>query len=633
MASALPRWNHASCAVLAIPHAKVFVFGGVLGEPNNYNAQGTFMNDLAVLETGDWTWHAPEIRGSPPCGRADTTLAYDDKGSRLLVFGGWANVWLDDLFALDVSCVVGPPYGITAIFPDFGPITGGTSLTIEGIDFVNRPVIVRFASRGGGALDVAGEFVNDHTLRVVTPDFSAHPAGDVQVRVALQGDSFTTTFQTFCFFAVTAAATTFAFGPGVLRGGAAGDATSFVIQARDANRGLRTRGGDEFSVELQSAGDGAPLFLPDLVVQDLQNGRYLVSFTTPKAGEYDVVVTFLGTFGGAAGPIRGSPFRVSFDDAVTREMNVLTGKLVVDQLLSDLQALATSTRECLAGLDTPLADPTWTPEQVTNALIALKEHVFHVEKRGARITTAIDELRVEIDFLRDAGVVVSKESEMIAAVERMWLEIQKRVPAASQRIAPLIATQSVKFRQEMDAYAEELTRKETALRQKPFWAFAVGVKQAQDLIAAERVAFQAEQTVFERKQHIAEILECDDVVAPCQKALHGMQRTLEHVHSLWESIADVTRKIDLSREIPWSMIDGVVLEEEAKAFMTLVKSVHKEIRDCDAFQALRATRARVPQHVSAVPGIAAPVDAAPPLARACEGNRQNLRDPGRQPVT
>ncbi|KAJ0395717.1 hypothetical protein P43SY_006365 [Pythium insidiosum] len=583
MANPLPRWNHASCAVLAIPHAKVFVFGGVLGEPNNYNGQGTFMSDLAVLETGDWTWHVPEIRGSPPCGRADTTLAYDDKGSRLLVFGGWANVWLDDLFALDVSCVVGPPYGITGLFPDFGPITGGTTLTIEGIDFVNRPVIVRFASRRG-TLDVAGEFVNDHTLRVVTPDFSAHPAGDVQVRVALQGDSFTTTFQTFSFFSVTAAALSFAYGPGVLRGGAAGDATSFIIQARDAERGLRTRGGDEFLVEVQSAGDGAPLFLPDLSVQDLQNGRYLVSFTSPKAGEYDVLVSFNGTFGGAAGPIRGSPFRVSFDDTVTREMNLLTGKLVIDQLLFDLQALQTSTKECLVGLDQPLADPTWTPEQVTNALIALKEHVFHVEKRGHAITMSIDELRAEIDFLRDAGVVVAKEAEMIQAIERMWLEIQKRVPAASLRIAPLIATQSVKFRQEMEAYGDELQRKDAALRQKPFWAFAVGVKNAQDQIEHERAAFTAEQTLFQRKQHIAEILECDDVVAPCQKALQAMQRTLDHAHQLWESIADVTRKIDLSKEIPWSMIDGVVLEEEAKAFMTLVKAVNKEIRDCDAFR-------------------------------------------------
>lgn len=82
MATTLPRWNHACCAVLAIPHAKVFVFGGVVGEANNYNAQGNYMNDLSVLDTGEMTWSVPEIEGMPPCGRSDTTLAYDDKGDR-----------------------------------------------------------------------------------------------------------------------------------------------------------------------------------------------------------------------------------------------------------------------------------------------------------------------------------------------------------------------------------------------------------------------------------------------------------------------------------------------------------------------------------------------------------------------
>ncbi|KAG6962185.1 hypothetical protein JG688_00008722 [Phytophthora aleatoria] len=155
MATTLPRWNHACCAVLAIPHAKVFVFGGVVGEANNYNAQGSYMNDLSVLDTGEMSWSIPDIEGTPPCGRSDTTLAYDDKGSRLIVFGGWANVWLNDIFYLDVSCVVGPPYGITGIFPDFGPITGGS-------------------------VDVPGEYINDHTLNVVAPDYTVYPAGDVQ---------------------------------------------------------------------------------------------------------------------------------------------------------------------------------------------------------------------------------------------------------------------------------------------------------------------------------------------------------------------------------------------------------------------------------------------------------------------
>lgn len=582
MANPLPRWNHAACAVLAIPHPKVFNFGGVTGEANNYNGQGTYMNDISVLDTGDMTWTVPEIRGTPPCGRSDTTLAYDDKGSRLIIFGGWANVWLNDLFCLDVSCVVGPPYGITSVFPEYGPLTGGTQLILEGIDFVNKPVTVRFSCRKG-SIDVLGEYVNDHTLNVTTPEFTMYPPGDVQIRVALQGDSFTTTFQTFNFFAVTHASMCFAYGPGVLCGGASGESTCFIIQARDADRCLRTRGGDEFAVEVIVEESG-PLFLPTLQIQDLMNGKYLVSYTVQNAGEFKVNIDFQGTFGGVAGPIRNSPHVVSFDDTVTREMNLMTGKLVLDQVLHDLQALQQSSKECNIGLEQPLSDPSWTPEQTTNALIGLKEHVFHVEKRGEDITLSIDELRAEIAFLKDAGIVVTKELEMLNAIEIAWKEIQRKVPAASARIAPLIAAQSLKFRTEMSNYVDELLRKEVQLKTKSFWSFAIGTKAALDAISQEKLAFDQEEAVFERKRHIAEILECEELMKPCDKALMSTRKTLDHVNQLWESISEVTRKIDLSKDVPWSMIDGIVLEEEAKAFMVLVKVSNKEIRDCDAYK-------------------------------------------------
>ncbi|KAF1331632.1 Dynein heavy chain, partial [Globisporangium splendens] len=518
MANPLPRWNHAACAVPAIPHVKVFNFGGAIGEPNNYNGQGT----------------VPEIRGTPPYGRSDTTLAYDDKGSRLVIFGGWANVWLNDLFCLD-----------------YGPITGGTQLILEGIDFMNKPVAVRFSCRKG-SVDVKGEHVNDHTLYVATPDFTSYPPGDVQIRIALQGDSFTTTFQTFNFFAVTDASMCFAYGPGVLGGGASGEPTCFIIQARDANCNLRTRGGDELIVEV-SSDDTSPLFLPTLQIQDLVNGKYLVSYTVSNAGEYKVNVEFQGTFGGVAGSIRGVPFTASFDDTVTRDMNLMTGKLVLGQVLHDLQSLQQFSKECNLGLEQPLSDPSWTPEQTTNVLIRLKEHVFHVEKRGEDVSLSIDELKAEIAFLKDAGIMVTKEIDMLSSIEIAWNDILRKVPAASARIPPLTSAQSLTFRNE--------------------------------------TAFEQEEANFERQRHIAEILECKELIEPCEKVLNAMRKTAEHAHQLWGSISDVTRKIDLSKEVPWSMIDGIVLEEEAKGFMTMVKATNKDIRDCDAacplFQALR----------------------------------------------
>lgn len=47
-------------------------------------------------------------------------MAYDHKDSRLLLFGGWNNGWHNDMYALNVSKIVGPSYAVTDIVPKLG---------------------------------------------------------------------------------------------------------------------------------------------------------------------------------------------------------------------------------------------------------------------------------------------------------------------------------------------------------------------------------------------------------------------------------------------------------------------------------------------------------------------------------
>jgi len=153
-----------------------------------------------------------------PSARSDTVLTYDLKGSKLIIFGGWANEWFNDVYMLDVGSVVGPPYAIMDMYPKLGPITGQTPIEITGIDFVNTTdVIVRFASKKN-YIDVKGVYVSQTKITCVSPDCSKFPPGQVDVRVALNGDSFTTTLQPFQIFAVTDAAKCLMYGPGILSG-------------------------------------------------------------------------------------------------------------------------------------------------------------------------------------------------------------------------------------------------------------------------------------------------------------------------------------------------------------------------------------------------------------------------------
>ena len=114
-----------------------------------------------------------------------------------------------------------------------GPVTGGTEITIIGIDFINtKDVTVRFGNFSKNFIDVVGTYVSGTKISVISPDFQRFPPGEIDVRIALNGDTYTTTVQRFCFFSVTNAKNCIMYGPGLLDGCAIQEEISFVIQAR-----------------------------------------------------------------------------------------------------------------------------------------------------------------------------------------------------------------------------------------------------------------------------------------------------------------------------------------------------------------------------------------------------------------
>jgi len=158
--SSLPhaRWSHSMVAVPSVPFSRVFVFGGSSAEKeagdddeDGGGAQrgsvgGTYSSKLLLMDTSSCRWIEPSIVGTPPTARQDSAMAFDPEASRLLVFGGWNGRWLGDVRAVDVGAVVGPPYAITAVEPQRGPITGGTHVTLSGVQLRRSDrIVVRFA--------------------------------------------------------------------------------------------------------------------------------------------------------------------------------------------------------------------------------------------------------------------------------------------------------------------------------------------------------------------------------------------------------------------------------------------------------------------------------------------------------
>ena len=437
-----PRWNFAACSVMAIPAWKVFVYGGLEGElDGDNNRQGVLCGDITVLDAGLNRWTCPLIDGHvQPKARADSVLVYDSKSSRLILFGGWANEWLGDIFTLDVAHLVGPPYAIMDLYPQTGPITGSTALQITGIDFVNtKDVVVRFSSQFG-TVDVHGEFLSSTQLVCIAPDFSAYPAGAVDVRVALNGDSFTTTSQVYTFFAVTSAQNSLIFGPGLLNGGACNEETMFIIQAKDNLNCNRTTGGDEFiaSINLLGGGEnGEDVQLRNGVeVRDNDDGTYYVGFTAPSPGTYMVAVEFLGTFGGSPGQVRGSQVSVHFEEFVPRSNNAMTGKLVSLAVQQDIQTLAAFCKSVATGIQAKPSDNGWTDLQNQAALVSVKEHLNMIQEMKQEIDLLFDRLECILSHHKMQGINIGPQEKLVESYRTSW-EASQLQPEHIFKIAPL----------------------------------------------------------------------------------------------------------------------------------------------------------------------------------------------------
>ena len=582
MGSFRPRWSHSSCSVLAIPDYKIFVFGGICGSGENYKAKGEFMNDLSLLDTGTDTWLTPSITGALPEPRADCALSYDSKYSRLILCGGWAQKWFNDVYGLNVSSLVGPPYSISSIFPAKGPLTGGQEITITGMDFLKRPVIARFASTYG-AIDVVAEYVNNYTVTVITPDFTDFEAGESDLRIAFEGDLFTTTVQKYEFVSITEALSCFVFGPGVLNGGAAGEPAMFLIQARDKDKACRTTGEDEFRVMVRTSDTTEEVFVT-AIVQDQEDGTYIVAFTPPQAATFRIDVEFMGTFGGTAGPIHGSPILVSFNDIVSRDFNAPNGKLVTNKVDEDLQELEKLIGESEEALEHKLVDSEWTEEESENAIIFVKEHLRHIERTKDDIQLMLDHILVTLNYLKRLDSVVKVPERRLKMLEKRWKDLCSKIPVLMVKISPLIKRHQSKTRMALKDYLKTLKLYETEeINKAEFWAYDIGWKQGKRLVGRAIMDFKDKQlAIFQKYERLADIFESMDLLEPCREQLDGSLLILVNVETLWTYAEDMARQIDFASSLKWKQVDATVLRTESERLMKQVESL--TLVECDLYR-------------------------------------------------
>eukprot|EP00804_Cyclotella_cryptica_P004521 CCRYP_006874-RA/>CCRYP_006874-RA protein AED:0.08 eAED:0.09 QI:0/0/0.5/1/0/0/2/139/4220 len=639
------RWNFGAVSVPAVPNWKIFIFGGNSGELDQARPQGLLQNNLQVLECGhsessEITWYHPVITGNCPCPRSDTPIIHCQDSGKIFLFGGWSTRWHDDMFACDVSDIVGPPYNIFSVKAvDWdkasSPITGGTELLLSGQGFStycggSSTATVRFAC-SKGYREVTGDLKGDKEIACKAPEFSSYgPDEKVNVTVKIGANKFTNNALPFSFFSVTDASQTVAFGPGILSGIGKGNEASFVIQAKDERAKDRVCGMDRFNIKIRHLGDDQPIvnieshnmslsgcsngisivagtkmkamaarikrkFADGTVpfeIEDRHDGTYLIKYTPPEEGKYKVDIEFDGTFHGQAGVIRGSPFEFSVTTGSDESASALDGNLLcnsIEVFIAQLKEFSLSTATGLG--KTVSADD-------LRSLVAVKEHLRNFSRRKTALENGIASNRAALVYLKERSFNVPYLGRFLQDMDSAisaWNTVKAILPETVETISDVDEVWRGKIRFKIEAYSKELEGKHELFRKLPFWSYhhqvsgatiKLGCDAAKQVISRAFADLECETHNLDENAYLCNIFELGGLIASSQKHLEDMKTDLLEMTKLWEVSAKLETLIDSSKNMFWKDLNLDTLEECAKSKLKEVKALHKCTRWCDAFTSI-----------------------------------------------
>jgi dynein heavy chain len=260
----VPRWNHTSLLIEAIPTWKFFIFGGECAEYNEGAARsfGEYVNSSCYIDLGmmQWVTYAsdPDVMEKLPKPREYSAMCYDQREQRLILFGGWNNGWMDDLWSIKIGKVVGPTYAIMGSEPRLGQLSGNVPITITGQGFKDTTINVLFTcgnkpvdTVSKQTLSVSGNFVSSTEITCMTPSFDVFGPKEAVMQIQIGNEEISTTWVNFNYFLNTRAVKSLAYGPGCMQQEVSpGQEVEFTIQARNDLCENRTSGRDVFEVSI-----------------------------------------------------------------------------------------------------------------------------------------------------------------------------------------------------------------------------------------------------------------------------------------------------------------------------------------------------------------------------------------------
>lgn len=132
------------------------------------------------------------------------------------------------------------------------------------------------------------EWIDQTTIKVMTPDFMAYGPKECTVRIAINEGDISVTSTNFLYFPNTCAARSLAYGPALLGEQLVGVPTTFVIHTRTDENKDRKYGMDEWKITCKKTNNSGETSLVDVIIDDKGNGKYYVSFTVDEPCTTDI---------------------------------------------------------------------------------------------------------------------------------------------------------------------------------------------------------------------------------------------------------------------------------------------------------------------------------------------------------
>lgn len=586
----IPRWNHSAVLVPALPEYKLFVFGGSRGdfEEGSDRHFGEFLNkvtymDIEKKDIKSKPWNQVEPLNkfeSMPLEREKTAMVYDRAQQRLIMFGGWANTYLNDLYELNISSVTGPEYAIYGIEPEVGPFTGGTIVTVFGEGFRRDKTYTVTFKAGKKSEMVSGiEPVTDDEeeeldpilrtkLSFRTPSFIDAGPQKAEVRVSVDGGDETLSSTYFSFFYNTKPNTTLAFGPAITVPNKPGIPSVFYIQARNIKNENRTTGRDDYRVEvyqkkvIEEVNDKEETIekivkIPiENEIIDNNNGQYEVKFQYEEEGELNVDVLFADEKGEYFN-IRGAPFKAKFSNEAPATNNEIKGEAYTQHIKKKLSSIEAFIKNASEGISTENGEH----EKEVKGLLKIKNHLGEIEATQDQQLLELEVMEQALRNLSHGSKDKKADLEKTKKILHEQQKLLKKSKDTNTKIKPNIATEGEKSEIEIKNFEDRLRYKLSDIRKYEIFNYDNGVEASMEAIHELEEEIEGYEKELEDYRYFAKMFELAEGPDGAAKNLEMIKKEKESIKELWVHIKKCEEIFNTYKNLDWSEIRQVSKEE------------------------------------------------------------------------